>query len=39
MNIANFFAISMLISGVLFAQADRWDKNDEDRGRMEMYAI
>ena len=39
MNIANFFTISILISGVLFAQADRWDKNDEDRGRMEMYAI
>ena len=39
MNIANFFAISILISGVLFAQPDRWDKNDEDRGRMEMYAI
>jgi len=28
-----------MISGVLFAQPGRWDKEDEDRGRMEMYAI
>ena len=39
MRITNFFIISVMISGVLFAQPDRWDKEDEDRGRMEMYAI
>ena len=39
MRITNFFVISILISGALLAQPDRWDKNDEDRGRMEMYAI
>ena len=39
MRITNFFVISILISGALLAQPDRWDKNVEDRGRMEMYAI
>ena len=39
MRTTNFFVISILISGALLAQPDRWDKNDEDRGRMEMYAI
>tara|TARA_B100000470_G_scaffold147357_1_gene114520 strand:- start:10046 stop:10552 length:507 start_codon:yes stop_codon:yes gene_type:complete len=39
MRITNFFIISVMISGVLFAQPGRWDKEDEDRGRMEMYAI
>jgi len=39
MRITNFIVISILISGALLAQPDRWDKNDEDRGRMEMYAI
>ena len=39
MRTTNFFVISILISGALLAQPDRWDKNVEDRGRMEMYAI
>ena len=39
MRITNFFIISVMISGVLFAQPGHWDKEDEDRGRMEMYAI
>jgi len=39
MRITYFFIISVMISGVLFAQPGRWDKEDEDRGRMEMYAI
>ena len=39
MRITNFFIINVMISGVLFAQPGRWDKEDEDRGRMEMYAI
>ena len=39
MTTTNFIVISILISGALLAQPGRWDKNDEDRGRMEMYAI
>ena len=39
MRITNFFIISVMISGVLFAQPGRWNKKDENRGRMEMYAI
>ena len=39
MRTTNFFVISILISGALLAQPDRWDKNDKDQGRMEMYAI
>ena len=39
MRITNSFIINVMISGVLFAQPGRWDKEDDDRGRMEMYAI
>ena len=39
MTTTNFIVISILISGALLAQPGRWDNNDEDRGRMEMYAI
>jgi hypothetical protein len=28
-----------MLGGILFAQPDHWDKQDENRGRMEMYAI
>jgi hypothetical protein len=28
-----------MLGSVLFAQPGHWDKEDEDRGRMEMYAI
>ncbi|MDP6878880.1 MAG: hypothetical protein QGI18_09790, partial [Candidatus Marinimicrobia bacterium] len=30
---------SFMLGSVLFAQPGHWDKEDEDRGRMEMYAI
>ena len=40
MKTINLFVISFILGGILFAQPDRWDgMKDDDRGRMEMYAI
>ena len=39
MRITNFILISFMLSSLLLAQPDYWGKKDDDRGRMEMYAI
>ena len=39
MRITNYFLLSFMLGSILFAQPGHWDKKDEDRGRMEMYAI
>ena len=39
MRISNFVLIGVLVGTSLLAQRDRWAKDRDDRGRMEMYAI